>query len=136
MSDHFRMAQRIGHPRGKQPPTLDEYCAMRHVIVSQQAAFHTPIDDVLATLSRTREVAMAVPSYNQVALVLAQTDCVATLPSRVLDRYTSIVDVIDAPFDIPTFQLAMAWHPRAQQDESLRWLREQFLDAVRPHAPA
>lgn len=131
MSDDFRMAQRIGHPRGLQPPTLDEYCGMPHVMVSARASFHSPIDDVLASLSKTRNVAMAVPSYNQVAVVLAQTDCVATLPSRLLDRYASIVDIIDLPFAIPSFQFAMGWHPRAQQDESLRWLRECFLDAVR-----
>lgn len=131
LSDRFRLAQRIGHPRGLKPPTLGEYCSLPHVIVSDQAEFRTPIDDVLASLSHTRHVAMAVPSYNQVALVLAQTDGVATLPSRLLQRYTSLVDVIDLPFEIPEFQFAMGWHPRAQQDESLRWLRQCFLDAVK-----
>jgi DNA-binding transcriptional LysR family regulator len=132
MSDKFQMAQRLHHPRGRHPPTLDEYCALPHVIVSQRAEFRSPVDDVLAALSRTRQVSMVVPSYNQVALVLAQTDGVATLPSRLLGRYASLIDVLELPFEIPPFVFAMAWHPRAQHDEALRWLRAQFLGAVEP----
>lgn len=130
MSDHFQMAQRHDHPRGKLPPTMDEYCSLSHVLVSQRAEFQSPIDGVLSKLSRERKVSIAVPSYNQVALVLAQTDHVATLPSRLLGRYRSFVDTVDIPFDIPPFDLAMAWHARSQHDEGSRWLREQFMRAA------
>lgn len=129
-SDHFLMAQRIGHPRGKVLPTLDEYCQLQHVIVSQRAHFHTAIDDVLADLGRVRHVAMAVPSYNQVALVLAHSAQVATMPSRLLARYDSLLEVVDLPFDIPQFQFSMAWHPRAHHDPGSIWLRERFIEAI------
>jgi DNA-binding transcriptional LysR family regulator len=98
--------------------------------VSQRAEFHSPVDDILGTLSRVRKVSIAVPSYNQVALVLAQTDHVATLPRRLLERYHSFVDTIDLPFDVPAFDLSMAWHARSQHDEGSRWLREQFIQAA------
>jgi DNA-binding transcriptional LysR family regulator len=128
-SDPFVMAQRIGHPRGTQTATLDEYCTLFHVIVSQRGHFHSPVDDVLASLSRERNVTIAVPSYNQVALVLAQTDSVATLPRRLLERYRTIVDLVELPFALPAFALAMAWHPRSQHDHGLDWLRAQFVAA-------
>jgi DNA-binding transcriptional LysR family regulator len=130
MSDTFRMAQRLDHPRGLTPPTLDEYCALSHVIVSQRAEFRTFVDDVLADLSRSRRITLAVPSYNQIALVLGQTDCVATLPRRLLERYASLIDVLDLPFEVPPFVFAMAWHPRSQDDKALQWLRTLFLEAV------
>src|SRR5699024_6249014 len=119
-----------GHVRGNAPATLDEYCSLAHVIVSQHAAFRTPVDDVLLVLSRSRNVSVVVPSYNQVALALAHTDCVATLPSRLLNRYASTLDILDLPFEIPPFNLAMAWHPRAQHDAGHRWLRECFTAAT------
>lgn len=103
LSDPFQMAQKHGHARGSAPATLDEYYALAHVVVSQRAAFHTPVDDVLAALSRTRHVSVVVPSYNQIALVLAHTDCVATLPSRLLNRYAATLDILDLPFEIPSF---------------------------------
>ena len=128
--DRFQMAQRKDHPRGTSPASLDEYCALPHVIVSQHGHFHSPIDQTLAQLSRTRNVVAAVPSYNQVALVLANTECVSTLPGRLLSHYRAFVDVLDLPFEVPAFNVAMAWHPRAQNDEGQAWLRKRFIEAA------
>lgn len=125
--DDFALAQRRGHPRGLQAPSLDEYCALQHVVVSSRADFVTPVDQVLATLGRRRQVIAAVPSYNQVALVLSQTDGVASLPRRLLRRYLDFVDLLELPFRMPAFRLAMAWHPRAQEDAGAMWLRECFV---------
>ncbi len=130
LSDHFRMAQKIGHPRGNTCATLGEYCALPHVMVSQTAQFHSPVDDVLATLHKSRNVIVVVPNYNQIAVVLAHSECVATLPIQLLKRYSSIIDILDLPFDIPPFNLGMAWHARAQFDDGHCWLRKCFTDAA------
>ena len=126
LSEDFVLAQRRGHPRGLGAPSLDEYCRLSHVVVSSRADFSTPVDDVLAALGSRRTVGAAVPSYNQVALVLSQTDGVASLPRRLLKRYTDFVDLIELPFSMPPFRLAMAWHPRAQGDAGAIWLRDCF----------
>jgi len=130
MSDGFQMAQRKGHPRGPQTASLDEYCALSHVLVSQLGQFNSQIDDLLAAVSRRRNVVVTVPSYNQVALVLANTDCVATLPSGLLTRYASFLEILPAPIDVPVFCLSMAWHARAQADAGHRWLRELLVASV------
>lgn len=127
LSDDFVLAQRHAHPRGTKTPSLDEYCSLHHVVVSPRADFSTPVDAILEKLGRTRQVTATVPSYNQVALVLSQSDGVATLPRQLLQRYTSFVDLIDLPFRIPSFRLAMAWHPRAQNDPAGIWIRECFM---------
>ncbi len=126
LDDIFALAQRRGHPRGLLPPNLDEYCLLQHVVVSSRADFVTPVDEVLAALGRRRQVSAAVPSYNQVALVLTQTDGVASLPRKLLKRYTEYVDLIALPFEMPAFRLAMAWHPRSQEDAGAAWLRDCF----------
>lgn len=130
MSDGFEMAQRNGHPRGPRPASLDEYCSLSHVMVSQLGQFNSHIDELLAALSRTRTVAVTVPSYNQVALVLANTDCVATLPTRLLMRYGSMLEIVPAPIDVPPFRLSMAWHPLAQPDAGHQWLRSLFVSVA------
>ena len=134
MSDHFLLAQRRGHPRGLQPPTLDEYCSLQHVIVSPRADFRGPVDELLEGLSRTRRVVATVPSYNQAVLALSQTDGVSTLPHRLLQRHAGLVDPLPLPFEVPPFQIAMAWHPRAQGDPALAWLRQRFVEATRRSA--
>lgn len=127
MQDDFVLAQRHGHPRGLAAPSLEEYCALHHVVVSPRADFSTPVDAVLEKLGRTRRIVAAVPGYNQVALVLSQSDGVATLPRQLLQRYTAFVDLIDLPFSVPSFRLAMAWHPRAQNDPAGIWIRQCFM---------
>ncbi|MCS3472274.1 DNA-binding transcriptional LysR family regulator [Pseudomonas sp. JUb42] len=127
LSDDFVLAQRRDHPRGTGAPDLAEYCALNHVIVSSRAEFTTPVDTALAALGSSRKVVAAVPSYNQVALVLSQTDGVATLPRQLLQRYSAMVDLLALPFAMPSFRLAMAWHPRVQSDAASIWIRECFL---------
>lgn len=124
--DHFVLAQRRDHPRGLAAPGLLEYCALRHVVVSSRAEFVTHVGAILTGLGHARNVVAAVPNYNQIALVLSQTDCVATLPRHLLHRHASLVDLLELPFAVPSFRLAMAWHPRAHSDPSSAWLRQCF----------
>lgn len=128
LNDDFVLAQRRGHPRGTGAPDLAEYCALHHIVVSSRAEFSTPVDTVLAKQGVDRNVVATVPSYNQVALVLSQTDCVTSLPQQLLQRYAAFVDLIPLPFRIPSFRLAMAWHPRAQSDPAGIWIRDRFLE--------
>lgn len=130
MKDRFLMAQRKNHPRGLSIPSLSEYCQLSHIVVSQKASYSTTIDHILTSLLCQRNVAVSVSSYNQVSLVLANSDCVATLPSQLLGRYTDVLDLIEIPFEIPTFELAMAWHLRVHEDAANIWLRKQFLAAT------
>ncbi|ANH66582.1 LysR family transcriptional regulator [Mitsuaria sp. 7] len=124
----YAFAQRRGHPRGLQPPDLDDYCQVPHVIVSERADLWTPVDDELAKLGRRRTVAAAVPSYSQIPLILGGSDCVATLPRALLRNGQEELDLIELPFPMPRFRLAMGWHPRAQEDRAVSWLRDQFLE--------
>jgi DNA-binding transcriptional LysR family regulator len=127
LSADFALAQRKSHPRGLQAPDLDEYCSLAHVIVSDRADLSTRIDDRLLTLGRRRSVVAAVPSYSQVALLISQTDAVATVPRPLLQRYENLVELVELPLDMPQFRLAIAWHPRAQKDQAVAWLRDCFL---------
>lgn len=130
ITDEFRMAQRKGHPRGTGPLDLTMYCGLEHVLVSTDGEFRSPIDDRLAEIGVQRRIVLTVSGYNQVPLLLSGTDSVATLPSRLLNRYADQLDIFDLPFQYPHFTLSMAWHPRAQDDSAHRWLRESFIAAA------
>lgn len=129
LRDEFRLAQRKGHPRGAADPDIDEYCGLAHVMVSQEGRFKSGVDAALESLGRQRRVALTVSGYNQIALVLGETDCVATLPSRLLQRYAAGLDILPLPFDLPAFDVSMAWHPRSHDDPAHQWLREHFVRA-------
>lgn len=119
-----RMAQRKGHPRGTAAPSLDEYCALRHIIVSTNGSFHGFMDELLEQRGLARTVAIAVAQYNLVPPMLAATDFVCTLPSRFLERFAGQLDTFDLPLPTKDLDLSLSWHPRAEHDAGLTWLRQ------------
>jgi DNA-binding transcriptional LysR family regulator len=126
LEDRYLMAQRKGHPRGRTPPDLDTYCALRHVLVSLDGGgFHGFMDDYLHRLGRRRQVAVSVPQYHLMPDILEATVYVGVMPSRLVQRFAGRLDAFELP--IPTHDISMyaSWHPRMQADPAHRWLRER-----------
>ncbi|MBV8656329.1 MAG: LysR family transcriptional regulator [Burkholderiales bacterium] len=131
-TERYHVAQRKGHPRGRVDMSLEAYCALPHLLVSKAGDFHSFIDDQLSKLGQRRQVAITVPHYNAVPAMLMGTDALCTLPIRFLRRFADQLDIFPLPFELPAFQIAMAWHARSDNDPALKWLRGLLLDAELP----
>ena len=129
--EEFVTAQRRGHPRGKRPFDLDEFCSLDHLLISADGGnFTGMVDEALAGLGRERRVTVSVQSYALATLVLMNSDCICTLPRRFLQRFTSSLDLFEPPLELTRFQLSAFWHQRVSGDPAHGWLREQvFLTA-------
>jgi DNA-binding transcriptional LysR family regulator len=129
--ERFVFVQRKGHPRGPAPLDLDAYCAQNHVLVSTSGgSFFGFMDEHLQALGRARRVALSVQHFTVVPELLALTDYVATLPSRLVTRHRDTLDVFELPFDALGFTMFAAWHPRSQADPASVWLRETLADVA------
>jgi DNA-binding transcriptional LysR family regulator len=127
--ERFVFVQRKRHPRGRAALDLDAYCALDHVLVSTSGgSFFGFMDEHLQALGRTRKVALSVQHFTVVPELLAQTDYVATLPSRLVTRYPDAFDVFELPFDARGFTMFAAWHPRSHLDPASVWLRELLAE--------
>ncbi|WP_426142519.1 LysR family transcriptional regulator [Pseudomonas sp. DWP3-1-2] len=127
LEETFSMAQRMDHPRGVGPVTLDEYVALEHVIVSGRGGgFSSSIDELLTQRSLTRKVGVSVQSYSLVPLILQNSELVCTLPARFLNRYKNVLDAYALPFETDSFSLYATWHARFDRDSSHLWLRKQL----------
>ncbi|WP_222611481.1 LysR family transcriptional regulator [Undibacterium sp. CY21W] len=125
-SGAHKLGQRKGHPRGIGELTLEQYCAMRHVIVSNEGGFHGFMDELLKTHGLQREVVASVPQYSLVPTIIANTDFVCTMPEDFLTAHADRLDMIDLPIEAGKFDLSIAWHPRSDNDPAHRWLRDQI----------
>jgi DNA-binding transcriptional LysR family regulator len=129
--EEWMTAQRRGHPRGTGPLTMDEFCAADHLLISAEGAeFKGMVDDALGRLGRQRRVSVSIQSYALAPLILANSDCLCTLPRRFLRRFEGALDLFTPPLDLGKFHLQALWHPRMQDDAPHRWLREQVFAAV------
>ncbi len=88
------------------------------------------VDEALDRIGVKREISVFTRHY-QVAMLLAQQhDLVATLPSRAarLKSENSKLVMKEPPFDIPAFELKMAWSPLLHHNADHQWLRRLISD--------
>ncbi len=127
--ESFTCVVRDQHPLAGARMTLPRYAAASHVLVAPRGTPGSLVDDQLATTGRTRRIAVAVPHFLVVPYVVAATDLVATLPTRVANLFADTLGLtrMAPPLELAGFQMAMAWHERMHNDVRHRWLREQLL---------
>lgn len=123
-AERYVLAGRMGHPHLRPELTLAEFCKLEHVIVSpDRGGFYGVTDDVLAKAGLKRKVVLSVPHFLFMMSVLASTDLVAMLPSRLV-RNAQTLQVIEPPVDVPGYEMVMLWHERSHRDPAHQWLRE------------
>ena len=127
--EHYACAMRPDHPlSGKLD--LDAYCAAEHLLVSYQGGqFAGLADTALATLGRSRNVAMSVNHFLAVAPILCQTDLIATVPSRLLSGSPDL-HTCPPPLALPSFTKLLAWHGRTHHSAAFGWLRKLMMGVV------
>ena len=129
-TERYVLVGRAGHPRLKRKPTLAQFCALDHVIVSPDGGgFFGVTDDVLKAAGASRRVALSVPHFLFVMTAVASTDLVAMLPERLV-RGTSALQVVEPPVEVPGYEMSMLWHERVHRDPAHQWLRDVIAQAV------
>jgi DNA-binding transcriptional LysR family regulator len=129
-TERYVLAGRFRHPRLKRRPTLAQFCKLDHVIVSPDGGgFHGVTDAALAERGMTRRVALSIPHFLFLGTVLASTDLVAMVPSRLVQGNAAL-QVVEPPIEIPGFEMLMLWHERVHRDPAHKWLRERIAESV------
>ena len=90
------------------------------------------VDEALKTIGKARRIAVFTRHYQVAALLAQQPDLVATLPSRLarLQADNARVEVMPPPFEIPQFELKMAWSPLLQNNPYHQWIRKLVLEVA------
>ena len=129
-TERYVLAGRAGHPRLKRRPTLAQFCALDHVIVSPDGGgFDGATDIALRAIGATRRVVLSVPHFLFLVSVIASSDLVAMVPSRLVNG-SAALRVVEAPLDVPGYEMSMLWHERSHRDPAHRWLRDFIAGAV------
>lgn len=126
----YVMVQRAGHPRGRAPVTLEDYCALEHVNVARDSSLHGFMDEQLYRLGHARHTALAVRDFSAVAAIVAHSDLVCTVPAFIAPHDHGGVEVVELAFPFLTYTLCMAWHPNSDGDPGLQWLRTQMQEVM------
>src|SRR5690606_29554037 len=128
--DNARIAQTGVAPGAALP--LDLFCALPQAIRSIDGSMGGLIDEALAQQGRRREVVLAVPHFQGVALAVAGSGLIAALPAQFARAMAEPLGLAtyQPPFPSPAPEIRMYWHRRHDRNPAHRWLREQVQAVV------
>lgn len=111
--------------------TLDVFRTSRHVVVSSSFSGHQLAEDALADLGISRQIVIRTPYYTALPQLIAHSDLVVMLPSRIAATFATQSDVVALPLpvELPDFQVKLHWHPRHESNPALAWMLER-IEAV------
>lgn len=108
--------------------TLQTFLALQHVAKRDNSPnFPSVIELEMENRKLDRKVAVRVPHYGLVPLMVIGTERVATVQARVARMYMKWrlpLALHACPFPCAPLEETMQWHPMREKDEGHRWLRD------------
>jgi DNA-binding transcriptional LysR family regulator len=125
--DAFECAVREGHPRIRagSRPSLDAFCRERHLLVAPGGDLTGQVDRALAKKRKTRQVSAGASGFLMAGWMAAESDCVVTAPSRVLERLAQRLplSLFTPPVALDRIRVVSVWHARSDADPAHAWFR-------------
>ena len=125
--DPYLCLMRADHPITSL--TKKKFAEASHALVSYRGG-HRVIEEALERAGLARKIALRVPHFTVVPMVLERTDLILTLPARVAHVFErrGKLKALPPPVAIPPAEVAVHWHERFEADPGNRWLREQLVE--------
>jgi DNA-binding transcriptional LysR family regulator len=124
--EHFVCIARKGHPGLRGKLTLARFCALPHVLVAPYGASGSFVDDALAKRGKQRTIAVRVSTFSSAPVIVVESDCIATFPSRLARRFAKWLPLAthELPFPVSAVPIGAVWHARVDRDPAHRWFRD------------
>jgi len=121
---------RADHPVLYQSWNLQRFVDLSHLFVATRQVSTGVVDSILADKGLSRRIALVVPHFLVVPYIIAETDLIVTVNSRIADTYIRELPLrtLPPPLDLPEFPITMLWHPRSDGDPGVAWLRRVLVD--------
>lgn len=127
--DPYVCLMRADHPALAKKFNRKAFLAASHALVSYRGG-HRVIEEALERAGLARRIALRVPHFTVVPMVLERSDLILTLPARVARVFErrGRLKSLPPPVPIPPAEVAAHWHERFEADPGGRWLRDQVAD--------
>lgn len=132
--DRFVCIARRQSGRSRSALSLDEYVGAAHAVVASTGTGHdTAVERILWKQRLHRRIAVTVPHFMALPTIVAQTEAIATIPSRMAAalRWHPDIDVLDLPVPFPRMEIRQHWHERYHHDAANKWLRSLVARLLR-----
>ena len=121
---------RQNHPRFDQGMTAEAFCSVPQALVDPRGYVHERLDRWLAQQKVSRAAKLHVPYFLSLPLVIARSDLLVIMASRVAKTYAEMlpIKILPPPVKLPAYDVRLFWHERFHRDPANRWLRSLYVD--------
>lgn len=111
--------------------SLEQFTRQRHAVVTPSSG-HGLAEEVMNRLGIQRKVSLAVPHFSILPRILLENDLLAILPQQIAAVFAkeAPLKVLDLPFEVPPFDVALYWQGRSSQSPSQSWFCESIIEAI------
>jgi DNA-binding transcriptional LysR family regulator len=123
---------RRDHPRLAAKPSLQEFAAERHVLVSTAGTGHAHqlVERALERAIPPERIVCRVPTFMAAAFVASRSDAIATVPAGMAAELGDALGlaVFAPPTRLPPIDVAQYWHERFHREPGNQWIRGVFTE--------
>ena len=131
--EHYVVAGRKDHPNLQSPFDIAMLATAPLLTVNPSGSpdYHSPIDIAFAERGITRRVMLTVNHFMVASRVLADSELLAVLPSRLVraDLGFEKLACQPLPFAVSPLVLHLIWHRRNNGDPAMEWLKALIIAA-------
>ncbi len=133
----FMTLMRPGHPLAEGELTLERFTAFPHLLHSANGSRDGALDGPLQEAGFPRRLGAVVAHLGAVPEILARTDMIMTISSRLAMRAAETYGLVvrPCPVEIKHTRLSLVFHRRFEADAGHAWLRRTLLAVAREVAP-
>ena len=130
LTETLMSLSRRDHPLLGERLTLEQYLATPHVVLAAPANARPMIDLALAKRGLQRRIAVAVPHFISMPLMVQAGDMICTLPRRMATLYADNfrLRAHAVPLRTPQFPIYLVWHESLEADPGHQWFRTHLTD--------
>ena len=108
--------------------TFQQFLAQKHILIAPWGENAGIVDNALASLDVTRQIACQQASVLVAPYMVSNSDYVLTLPKRIAHLVADKLDlqVLKPPLHIPEYHLQLYWHKTTSNNAATLWFIEQI----------
>lgn len=133
-NETYAVLVRKKHPKIGAKLSLEQFFATEHVVYTPTAGSHVrfeaALDAVSAKSGKARNVALRLAHSFGIDRIVASSDLIACVPSRVASALANSNDVraVALPVEIAPVDISQFWHERCHRDDGHQWLRSLIYE--------
>ncbi|GAB4383738.1 MAG: LysR family transcriptional regulator [Elainellaceae cyanobacterium] len=118
-------AMRHDHPLANKKLTLERYAQAKHLLVTLTGEPTGLIEPLLQERGLNRRIGLTINQFFVAPQILANSDLIAILPTRViqLSEVANRLHLADLPIELSPTSVKMVWHERSQRNMAQAWFR-------------